>query len=122
MEDMIYRRKMVMKMVVSTKDNDAEADDCKDLKHDDHDDGSQADRDVMDAAAAYNRPSSNNCLLLLILILILITIIITIIITISSPFPACLDLRNKVPCFRPKKISAYFISGANCLRQWICIH
>ena len=84
MEDMIYRRKMVMTMGVSTKDNDAEADDCKDLKHDDHDDGSQADRDVMDAAAAYNRPSSNNCLLLL-----LIIITITIIITISSPYPAC---------------------------------
>ena len=80
-----------MTIGVSTKDNDAEADDCKDLKHDDHDDGSQADRDVMDAAAAYNRPSSNNCLLLL--------IIITIIITTSSPYPACLDLRNKVPCF-----------------------
>ena len=57
-----------MTMGVSTKDNDAEADDCKDLKHDDHDDGSQADRDVMDAAAAYNRPSSNNCLLLLIIL------------------------------------------------------
>ena len=85
-----------MTMGVSTKDNDAEADDCKDLKHDDHDDGSQADRDVMDAAAAYNRPSSNNCLLILILLL-LITITITIIITISSPYPACLDLRNKVP-------------------------
>ena len=94
MEDMIWRRKMAMTMGVSTKDNDAEADDCKDLKHDDHDDGSQADTDVMDAAAAYNRPSSNNCLLILI-----ITITITIIITISSPFPACLDLRNKVPCF-----------------------
>ena len=93
MEDMIYRRRMVMTMGVSTKDNDAEADDCNDLKHDDHDDGSQADRDVMDAAAAYNRPSSNNCLLLLIII------IITIIITISSPFQACLDLKNKVPCF-----------------------
>ena len=92
---------MVMTMGVSTKDNDAEADDCKDLKHDDHDDGSQADRDVMDAAAAYNRPSSNNCLLLLILILLILIIIIfiTIIITISSPYPACLDLRNKVPCF-----------------------
>ena len=85
-----------MIMGVSTKDNDAEADDCKDLKHDDHDDGSQADRDVMDAAAAYNRPSSNNCLLIIIIIL---TITITIIITISSPFPAFLDLRNKVPCF-----------------------
>ena len=72
MEDMIYRRKMVMTMGVSTKDNDAEADDCKDLNHDDHDDGSQADRDVMDAAAAYNRPSSNNCLLLLLLIIIII--------------------------------------------------
>ena len=76
---------MEMIMGVSTKDNDAEADDCKDLKHDDHDDGSQADRDVMDAAAAHNRPSSNNCLLILLIIII----------TISSTYPACLDL----PCF-----------------------
>ena len=96
MEDMVYRRKMVMTIGVSTKEIDAEADDCDDVEHDDHDDGSQADTDVMDAAAAYNRPSSNNCLLLL---LIIITITITIIITISSPFPAFLDLRNKVPCF-----------------------
>ena len=78
----------MMIMGVSTKYNDAEADDCKDLKHDDHDDGSQADRDVMDAAAAYNRPSSNNCLLLLLLIIIII-ITITIVIAITSPFPAC---------------------------------
>ena len=89
-----------MKMGVSTKDDDAEADDCDDVEHDDHDDGSQADRDVMDAAAAYNRPSSNNCLrLLILLIIIIITITITIIITISSPYPVCLDIRNKVPGF-----------------------
>ena len=51
-------------MGVSTKDNDVEADVCKDLEHDEHDDRSQADRDEMDAAAAYNRPSSNNFLLI----------------------------------------------------------
>ena len=97
-----------MTMGVSTKDNDAEADDCKDLKHDDHDDGSQADRDVMDAAAAYNRPSSNNFLLIS-----------------SSPslspyhhhFKPVWTSRIKSHVFDKKTISAYLIQG-----QTACVH